>query len=273
VEESEMALKAKLKTLDGLDETVAAEYTAQEDGTFILDVEAVGTLELADTAGLKSALGKERANAKKALESAQRFGDLDPDKARDALKKVDEMAGWDPDKEVAEKIKAREKQLIERHEAEKADLTKLQKALESQLEQNLIIAAATKAISEHDGSLRLLLPHVKTQTRMRKTPDGQFIAEVIGPEGNPRVGDSAGNPMTIPQLVEEMKADEAFAPAFKGTGSSGSGAGETPTGGKAPPAARADGKKPKMIPASDQAALNANVDAIAKGEVVVDFTK
>lgn len=265
-----MALKARLESLEGLSEQVAAEYVEQEDKTFLLNVEATGSMELSDTTGLKSALGKERAAAKAALEKLQKFADLDPKAAQEALAKVKEMADWNPEKEVAEKVKAREAQLIGRHEAEKAEMLKATKEMESQLEHNLITAVLTDAITAAGGSPKLLLPHLRQYVHMRKVDGGKYIAEVIDGEGNQRIGDSAGNPMLMTQLVEENKNDSDFAGGYKGTGSSGSGAGGTPAAGTTPP--KPSGSK-KVIALSDQDAMNSNVDGIAKGEVTVDWDK
>lgn len=266
-----MALKAIVESTEGMDAAVAAEYTVQEDGTFALQVEAVGSLELTDTKGLKSALGKERAGWKAANEKLVRFGELDPVAAKDALAKVAEMADWNPEREVAEKVKAREKQLIDRHTAEKAEMLTVRKELEVQLEQNLITAVLTKSIVDAGGSPKLLIPYLRQRVRMRKTDAGKFVAEVLDEAGNPAIGDSDGNPTTMMQLVEENKADEAFAGAYRGTGSSGSGAGGTPSGGTSTPS-KPSGKV-KRIPASDNEAVNANIDAIANGTVVVDMDK
>ena len=49
---------------------------------------------------------------------------------------------------------------------------------------------------------------------MRQNDAGQFVVEVIDGDGNQRI-DAQGNPMTIPQLVDEMRASETFSRAFE----------------------------------------------------------
>jgi hypothetical protein len=120
-----------------------------------------------------------------------------------------------------------------------------------------------KAIAEYEGSVDLLLPHVLQQTRMRMTDNGSFIAEVVDREGSPRIGDSQGNPMTIPQLVEEMKSSDSFARAFNSSGATGSGATNNTsqnTGGTG---------RSRSISRFDQDALNANIEQLASGEVTI----
>jgi hypothetical protein len=91
-----------------------------------------------------------------------------------------------------------------------------------------VTQAATQAISEAKGRVKPLLPHVEAVTRVRETADGSYAVEVLDAAGNVRIGDSQGNPLTIAQLVAEMKTDEEFAPLFEGHNAGGSGA---PPGG------------------------------------------
>ena len=102
---------------------------------------------------------------------------------------------------------------------------------------------------------------------MRESASGTYIAEVLDKDGNPAIGDAQGNPQTIPQLVAQMKGDDAYAAAFDGTGQSGTGAGG--------PDGEGGGGKPviqggvRQILASDQAAIDANFEAIAEGTAEV----
>ena len=258
-----MALKATLDTLEGVDGSVASHYTETDGGTFLLNVESSGGYELENTTNLKTALGKERSNAAEAAKRLKVFDGIDPDAAREAITKVEEYANFDPEKKVEEAMKAREAQLIKQHEKALVGLKDENGTLLGQLETNLITSAATKAIAANQGSVDLLLPHVMRQTRMRRTESGQFIAEVVDNEGHPRVGDTNGNPMTIPQLVDEMRASDSFARAFDGSGATGSGAtnNTAPSGNKG---------RSRTVSRFDQDALNTNIEAIAKGEVTIN---
>lgn len=85
-----MALKAVLDTLDGLPEGHREFYKKGDDGKFRLDADG-----FEDLTGLKSALERQKADRKAAEQQFKdlkdRFGDLDPDKAREALKKIQEL--------------------------------------------------------------------------------------------------------------------------------------------------------------------------------------
>ena len=258
-------LQAHINTTEGLDESVASFYTEQDDGSFLLNVTGANGFELENTAALKSALGKERANAQNASKALKAFEGLDVEEAKTALSKMEEMANFDPDKRVAEAIKARETQLIKQHEMSLASLKEENGNLVSNLEQNLITSSATKAIAESEGSVNLLLPHVLNQTRMRRTDNGSFIAEVVDGTGNPRIGDAQGNPMTIPQLVEEMKASDGFARAFNSSGATGSGA----TNNTNSNASSTTGRS-RSISRFDQESLNSNIEQIASGEITLN---
>lgn len=183
-------------------------------------------------AAIKEAVEKEtagiKANRDELLKEAKR--------AKDALKNYD---GMDPEKykalsaaaEAAERKKAEaegnfaslEKQLLEKHgkeiEARESRIGKLSKALE----RRLVEAELTAAIARAKGVPELLLPHARPHVKVKEADD-DFTAYVAGPDGNPRIGDAKGSPMSFDQLVEEMKSNPVYGRAFEGTGSSGSGA-------------------------------------------------
>jgi len=242
-----MALKAILDNLDGISEEIKKEYKQRDDGKFVLDVTSVDGFELAEVSKLQSALSKERENNRKAAEQLKAFENLDPAKAREAITKVEEMANWTPEQKVKEQIEAVKASIIDAHGKEKAKLEEKLSKMTKSLEEAKIVSVATQALSEQKGSVRLLMPHVRQQTRLREV-DGNFIVEVLGADNNPRLTGSDGHPMTINELVAEMKTQNDFASAFEGTGASGSGA--VPTGttkagkftneelGKLPPAER-----------------------------------
>ncbi|MCK5018552.1 MAG: hypothetical protein KAS32_15940 [Candidatus Peribacteraceae bacterium] len=223
-----MALKAILDNLEGLPDDVKSEYkagTGDLAGKFLLDVTPVSDFALENVKGLKTALSSERTSRETLEKQVSVFKDIDPDKAREAIKKVGEMKDWKPDDKVREQIEATTNQLVEKHKGEIAGKDTNIAGLTKQLEKNMITATATQSIAGLKGSPELLLPHVERSTRMRQTENGQFVVEVVGSDGNPRISPAAGStaPMTIDELVGEMKNNDTFAPAFAGSGASGSG--------------------------------------------------
>jgi len=219
-----MALKAILDSLEGA-EALKDHYT-EKDGKFYLNVEPVNGFALEDITGLKTALSKERGSRETLERAAAKWKDLDPDKARDALARLAEIADLDPKKEADKialaKIEELKKQLLDKHSNELKTREDRAATLLRQIESLLIDSAATAALAESKGSVDLLLPHVRSQVRV-KEQDGKFSVEVINSEGNTRVNNAA-NPMTIAELVAEMKASEKFGRAFEASGQSGGGA-------------------------------------------------
>lgn len=231
-------LKAIVDTLDSVNEQARVFYragTADEglDGKFVLKVETVSGFSLENVEGLKSALGRERTRADRAEGKIKKFGDLDPDAARSAIDRVAELEAIDPKKEADKlaqaKIDAATKQLVDKHAADMASAGTRNEVLLGQVRSLLIDNVATVALAEHKGSVDLLLPHVQRHTRLKEVDGGKFLVEVIDKEGNPRIGDSKGTPMTVGQLVAEMRQSDTFGRAFEGTGQTGSGT--PPNGG------------------------------------------
>lgn len=151
------------------------------------------------------------------------------------LKELDKLKDIDPDeykklKTQAEKaeeeraMKAGEfenlkKQLIEAHTKEKQALEAKLATLHKSLEENVLIATATQAIAAEKGVAALLMPHVRSRTKLDE--NGQAV--VIDESGNVRV-DAQGKPLPITALIAEMKSDvQTFGRAFEPSGASGSG--------------------------------------------------
>lgn len=114
-------------------------------------------------------------------------------------------------------------QLIQQHTTEREKLTGRTKKVEGKLFDVLAKREAESAITAAGGNAKVLLPHLLPFIRVAEQDD-DFTAQVVDAKGNPRIADGQGTPMTIAQLVELFKADDAFAPAFAASGASGSGA-------------------------------------------------
>jgi hypothetical protein len=231
-----MALKALVETIDVVPEAARGFYK-EADGKFILDVEPVAGFSLEDVSGLKSTLGKEMTLRKKLEKDVVKFKDIDPDKAREALAKLEELGNFDPakdaDKIVNERLEAAKRQIVEKHGEEikvrEGRIGALTKAVESLL----VDQVATAALAESKGSIELLLPHVQRHARVREDSNGKFIVDVVDKDGNARIGNSKGDPMTISDLVQEMRKSDTFGRAFEGDGMRGPGSGSGAPGNPA----------------------------------------
>lgn len=141
-----MALKAILDSLDSVPEGLREHYKKDEtSGKYRLDADGVE-----DVTGLKSALEKERNERKttsqKLKELTEQLGDLDPAKAREALKKLQEME----DKKMIDAGKIDEL-LAHRTERMKQDFENQSKAF------NKTIEDRTKERDQLNGRLSELL--------------------------------------------------------------------------------------------------------------------
>jgi hypothetical protein len=262
-----MALKAKLPNLDGLSEAVKALYR-QEGEYFVLDVESVDGWSLEDVNGLKSALGAQKAEVTKLNGQLKAFKSedgtvLDPVVAREAIEKAARYEKMKPEEMAQERVRTALDQANSQHktivDGKDGEIAKLKKVIESVM----VDQAATSALAKAGGNIKLLLPHVKSSTRVVQDESGNFKVEVFDSAGNPRVatkGGKAGD-MTIDDLVSEMAASTDFGTAFDSKARSG---GNSTSGN-----GNGNGGRPKVIDADDQGSLSASLEDIAAGKVAV----
>ena len=160
---------------------------------------------------------KKNAELLSELRPLKKLKDIDPD---EYLTLKQQAAAAEAEKlKIAGNWEAREKQLMDAHKKELDIRDSKIATLGKSLEENVLIATASQAISAEKGVAKLLMPHVRSQTRL----DDNGNPVVIDDAGNVRI-DSAGKPLTISALIAEMKADvTTFGRAFEPSGSSGSG--------------------------------------------------
>jgi len=263
-------LQAIRENLEGLSEAEQAHYV-ERDGKFYLEVTAVDGVALENVTSLKSTVETLRSNERKltkTLEGVQaKFKDIDPDEARNAIKKYDEVKNWDGNTKIAEAVETSKKELVKAHKKEVEALEEDLADTQTQLTDAIVNTKIVEALQKEEGSVELLLPHVKKHVRMIKNTTGKWMPEVINDANEPRVGDSEGNPMTITQYIQEMKTQKTFAAAFPGAGSTGSG-GSGPLGGT-----QQRTSKDKIVPSSDGKAMSQNIEEIASGKTKVDMNK
>lgn len=247
-------LKLVVDSLDDLEETSRGLYV-EKDGRYHLDVDGIE-----DTSGLKSALQKERKDREakeKQVKSWERLGKT-PEEIEELLEaqrkaeedKATKAGEWD-------KLRA---QMNDKHQQElKAREDKLS-AMQGALSKHLVDAAATSAIAAEKGVPDLLLPHVQRHVRVVEE-DGEYVVKVVDAKGDPRV-DGKGNPLSITDLVKEMKGSEIFGRAFEASGQSGSGKQPGNDGSRGPGASKPRSKmsleeKAEFIAANGEEAYQA----------------
>lgn len=230
--------KRVIEKLEEVEEPLRPFYKENEtDKKFYLDLE-----DYEDPAPLKRNLEAARRSEramKQQVEKWEKLGlseeEITALKAKaedDAVKEAERKGEWD-------KLRA---QMNEKHaldlknkdtaiEVEKGNSAKLR----GQIERFLVDAKATAAIAAAEGEPELLLPLVKRFIKVEQDENGEYSTSIVDDKGGPRVN-GKGDPLTIEELLAEMKSSEKLGRAFKASGSSGGGS--QPGGGhnpKAPP--------------------------------------
>jgi hypothetical protein len=205
-------LKLVLDSVEGLDEPTRGMYV-EKDGKFHLDVDGIE-----DTSGLKSALQKERkdrADLEKKVKRWEGLGKTDEEIA-ELIAKHDETSQTEAERKGEwDKLRL---QMNEKHAKELAKKDETIGAMRKRLEAELVDARATAAIAAAKGVPDLLLPHVQRHVKV----DENFNVVVVDAKGDPRVN-GKGEPLSISDLVTEMKSTEIYGRAFEGSGQSGGG--------------------------------------------------
>lgn len=120
-----------------------------------------------------------------------------------------------------EKIKA---DFNKRAEEQKASLEAEIKKRDAALSKHLISDQATRALMTANAkSVQLLQPHVESRCKVVPNESGDgYEVRVLDSQGDFRYS-SAGGWMTVEDLVNEMKQDSTYAPAFASESPSGTG--------------------------------------------------
>jgi hypothetical protein len=196
-----VALKFEIAKLDDVPEGIRNEYAEHTaaDGTksfrLALDLPADHSIE--NVKGLKTALAKERDNAKTAA-TAQEAAQRELTTLREQLRGLD----------------------VSTLKAERDTLAKTITESQQRLDTAIASAAIVSALAEHRGNATVLTPLLERQVRV---VNGEPV--VVGTDGKPRAG------VSVSDLVGELRNDSAYAGVFAGTGKSGGGA----TGGDGAP--------------------------------------
>lgn len=207
-----------------------------EDGPYRLasDNEGVKSAVAAITRlnqALKASRAEAKANKGKQIDLSPLadFGE-DPETIAETVKsKMEELngalkkkGGEDLERQVA-KIK---EELASAHSKDLQGRDTRIEALTGQLHSLLVTNEAVSALQEA-GALdpELALPFITKQVKVDET-DGKFTVGVIDEAEDVRYSGVTGAPMSIKELVAEMKGKEKFAPLFKS---------EAPSGGGTPP--------------------------------------
>lgn len=218
-----MALQLTVDSIDALDDSVKPLYV-QKDGKFVLDVDGIE-----DTSGLKSALQTERKTAKELEKQTKAWKALGktPEEIQELIEAAEAKAQTEAERKGEwDKLRA---QMNEKHQTELKTKDETIGQMRKRLEAELVDAKAVAAIAAADGNAKLLLPHVQRNVKV----DENFNVIVVDAKGDPRVN-GKGEPLSINDLIIEMRSTDDFGQAFKGSGQSGSGTRPANGGGGTP---------------------------------------
>jgi hypothetical protein len=222
-------------SIDKVPEQFRGIYKQGDDGKFVPDDAHKGVIEA--ITGLNRSLKAARAEAKAKtpvdLSPLADFGKT-PEEIKAAVEsrinELQEQVAKGGDAKVnLEKIK---QDLAAAHAKDLERANKRSEALQNQLYGLLVENAATAAVVELKGVPELLLPFIKQQVKVVEE-EGQFNVYVVDSSGDRRYSGVTGQPMTIKELVAEMKANEKYGRLFESEAPAGGGM--PPRGGSTPP--------------------------------------
>ena len=231
-----MALKKVVQSLEEVAEKFRSLYEELEGGGFGLtsELEVEGLVSAASVEGLVKNKEEILAELKKLKTT---YKDVDPEKYAALLKENEEKER--ERQKLAGDFDTRDKQLTEKHARELAALNEKIGGLTVSLNQQLVDNAAREALvaakAKAKGGISLLMPHIKTSTRVEEI-DGRHVVRVMGPDGHARLSTKTGvtEPMTIAELVAEMRDNDEFSGCFEAENRTGGGTtGSTNSGGAA----------------------------------------
>lgn len=254
-----MTLKATVESLDGLSEELAGEYKQIEGGGYRLAA-LEGYESADDVRGLKTALAKERENVRTAVqqakESGAKLGEVDLDKYN-ALLEQDSQRAEQEARKAGEWDKLKQQMTDAQHKA-LGEKDVVANKYKTALERNLIDKEAALVCAELDGNAALLLPHIRAMVQVTEVGD-DFVTRVVDAAGTPRIN-GEGAFLGLKDLVSEMRDQETYQGAFKGSKQSGGG---TPPGGAAGDAGGDKGGTPDVSNLK-----RGSMDATAKAQFI-----
>jgi len=217
-----MALKAWLKTLEGLNEDHIGLYVAGEGG-FKLDVTDSVTddgveLGLIDPGKLKSTLTKVRGELKESTNKLKAFGDLDIDKAKGAMEFQSQYDGTTSD-DYDSKLDILQKDYT----------TKLADA-ESRVEAEVLRGNSFRTEADFGSALvgagDIFTENAQLFVKNQLEANGKYVdgkTVMHGPDGNPLPSSdlSSGGFMTPSEYIAKMSVDPQYGILFKANNPNG----------------------------------------------------
>lgn len=223
-----------VETLDKVPAPFQKMYVQGEDGKFGVNKEYE---QIANSIiGLNVALKKERTSKKVDLTPLSSWGSSPEEIAAAINSKVSEMeaslAGNSAAKLNLDKIK---EELKTAHQKDLQNHTEKAIRLQNKVTTLLVDSTVSNLSTTLKFEPELILPFVRDQVRVVEE-NGDYLAFVVDASGDRRYSSVTGQPMTVKELLSEMKTQPKFARLFDSEASSsqGSGGGMNPQGARQP---------------------------------------
>ena len=217
--------------------------------------EAVSADGADDLAGLKSALQKERALRRELERQLKHFSDINPEEYRKLQQQAQMLAEWEKRRsEEISSIKSTYESQLQRVQQEKEQLARSLRETEVTY---ALMDAFYQAGGKRDATLAKMLAK-QLLNQVSYDQHGNLV--VVDQTGSPRLRDD-GRQMTVLDLMNEIRETSygvLFDPVVS-TGGSGATGSQVQVSGR------------KYLKTTDPYKLGQYIDAIAKGEVVVDL--
>ena len=217
-----MSLKAFVKSLDEVSESARAFYVEDGNGGFKLDAEGVE-----DVTGLKNSLTAVRDELKNLKAEYNKYKDLDPEKAREALKKIEELG----DKDLLDTGKVDEL-VVRRTERMRMDFDSQVKALKGateekdgtiktlsgRLEKHLIEQGLLAAVMDVGVPRKSALTDITSRGKGTWKLDENGNPMAVGSDGSKIFGKDGKAPITMTEWAEGLmvEAPHLFEPSTGG---------------------------------------------------------
>jgi len=214
-----MAVKAVLDKLDGVPETLRAEYKEQ-DGKFYLDIDGIDDHH--GVGALRRAKEYEKDEARKAKLKAT---DLQTqlDKANSDMEDLRKNGIPKGD------VDALEQSYKDKYKKAEDKLNEKISALTQTLESHLLDGSAMKLATELAAKpeyVELLMPHIRNRMKLEAGESDAHVVRVLDKDGKPSA-------LNMDDLKKELLGNKAFAAILTGSKAQGGGAGGGQGGGAA----------------------------------------
>lgn len=210
--EFDPAANPKLANLDNVPADLR--YCYKQDGdSFVIDSESPAVKSsLSIIKGLRVALNNARKDAQANKVDLTPLGDYGATPAEIAQKIKEQKEALESQIKGLDinKIKG---DLAKEYTGKVDSATKRAAALQEQLYSVLVVGDASQALAAAGAKVKLAMPFVQKQVKVVEA-NGNFTVRVVDNEGDVRISGVTGEPMTIKELIDEMKSNEEYGVLF-----------------------------------------------------------